>query len=617
VDDDVAALVRADRLLEAAQVTSARGDARGASALFERACDWRNAAREALRAGDGPRGLELALRADDEALARDAVTNLAGDATTAERTAASLFAHGRPDWAARVLEAASRDLDAARAWERAGEMARAATLFERAREPAQAARVLELALRRDPGDAEAALALGSLLERFGKDEASLRVLQRVPASSSMRREALRVMLGPLHRMGLTAAAREAASELSALAPRDATEPSRAAWPARSAWLRGRYEVVRQVASSANARVLEARDRARGERVALKVYAAGDGAGTPRSAFDRLERDLRSLRALDHPAIVPLRDVEAAESIVVMSWMDGGDLAQALAKDALAPARAIEIAVAVLSALGEAHRIGIVHRDVKPTNVLFDAAGATHLSDFGAAHAADASATVTAGDFGGLTYQSPEQREGRGITAQSDLFSVGALLSEILTGSALGNEPPSSRHSGLDARHDRIVASLRAQSPEQRPADAFEALELLRSLPWPGTATGATGLDGRASTSERPDERRLQAAPDGAFIDMWTGRAVECVPLSDAVVARAQLFAAVDDGTLQQVLRIDREGGCVWLAACAAPLDRPLTRAEQARVRAALEAFVAGGGERSSLDTEGLGVSGDGAVVLRF
>src|SRR5580704_687363 len=150
MDDDVLRLVREERLLEAARLCGDRGDAAGASALFERACDWRSAAREAMRAGEALRGIELALRAGDEALAEAAIALVAADPGQAQRAAAHLTQRGRDAWAARVLEVARRDLDAAHAWERAGELTRAASLFERAGEPALAARALEACLRRDP-----------------------------------------------------------------------------------------------------------------------------------------------------------------------------------------------------------------------------------------------------------------------------------------------------------------------------------------------------------------------------------------------------------------------------------------------------------------------------------
>ena len=108
-------------------------------------------------------------------------------------------------------------------------------------------------------------------------------------------------------------------------------------------------------------------------------------------------------------------------------MSGGSLASLLAREAFAPSRAVEIACAVLTALGEAHRLGILHRDVKPSNVLFDAVGAPKLADFGAAHLGDLSSTVTAGAIGTISYMSPEQRLGRKASVASDLYSVGALL----------------------------------------------------------------------------------------------------------------------------------------------------------------------------------------------
>ena len=353
-----------------------------------------------------------------------------------------LAQRGHEEWAARVLEAAGSDLDAAVAWERAGELTRAAALFERAGEPAHAARTLEACLRRDPEAGAAAVALGALLLRFGKEQAAIRALQRVPSRAPERRAALAHMIGALQRLGLAAGATDAASELAALG--GPPEPGEA--PAPTALLYGRYEVVSQVASSARARVLDGVDRARGERVALKVYSSGDTRGPTPSAFARLEGDLRALRPLDHPAIVPIRDVYPSGPTVVFAWMEGGTLEEMLARGPITPARAAEIAGSILSALGDAHRLGILHRDVKATNVLFDAAGAARVSDFGAAHAADASATITAGDI--VATLSPEQREGREVTARSE---------------SLCGRGPAGRDARGDARRRRAVSRIAERS----------------------------------------------------------------------------------------------------------------------------------------------------------
>ena len=106
---------------------------------------------------------------------------------------------------------------------------------------------------------------------------------------------------------------------------------------------------------------------------------------------------------------------------------------------------------MLAALGEAHRLGIIHRDIKPANVLFDEAGVTRLGDFGVAHLSDLSATATAGVIGTLGYMSPEQREGRPATVKSDLFGVGAILWEMLTGERPEATPPPDVSSGLRAK----------------------------------------------------------------------------------------------------------------------------------------------------------------------
>ncbi len=624
MDPDVLQLVREERLLEAARLCSDRGDAAAASALFERACDWRSAATEALRAGQALRGLELALRAGDEASAHAAVTLLSADPASAQRAATHLTQRGHDAWAARVLEGAQRDLDAALAWERSGDPIRAAQRFERAGQPALAARVLESHLRRDPGAGAAAVALGELLLRFGKDEAALRVLQRVPPLAPERRAALTLLVGALQRLGLSSAGADTATELAALGGRlEAREPRETADAETAALLYGRYEVAGQVASSARARVLEAFDRARGERVALKIYAPGDLRASTRVAFARLEGDLRALRSLDHPGIVPIRDYYPTGPAVVLAWMEGGTLEQMLARGPIAPARAVEIACSVLSALGDAHRLGILHRDVKATNVLFDTVGAARLTDFGTAHAADASATVTAGDLASLWTQSPEQREGREVTARSDLFATGKLLEQMLTSAAGGFadlQRPSEAHPGLDARHDRLIACMTAPDARARPADAFQARDMILSLPWPGPRSPAGQLEGSAGApgaSGRLEADRLERRPDGALFDAWTGRAIERVPITDAVLERARLFVRAGHDALQPVLRVDREGGWLWLASCVAAIDRDLTPGERARLEDALDALQAAGGSTGPLNATPVALGPSGDIVVRF
>jgi tetratricopeptide (TPR) repeat protein len=615
MDADVLELVRQERILDAARLSSARGDAHGASALFERACDWPSAAAEAMRAGDSLRALDLALRAGDETLAEKAAAQLAVDRTAAGKAAAHLAGRGHHGWAARVLEGAGRLVEAACAWERAGDATRAGKLFERSGNPARAARAFETALRRDAGAADAAVALAGLLVRFGKDEAAVRLLQRVPEQAPERGQALATMIGALERLDLFTAAGEAARELAALGGN--REPALAT---PRATFYARYEVIRQVASSPRARVLEGIDRARGDRVAIKVFTPDPRRRKEGDGVARLERDVLALRSLDHPAIVPIRDFDEQGPTVVFAWMGGGSLDQKLAQGPIAPVHAAEIACSLLGALDAAHRHGILHRDVKPANVLFDSTGTARLSDFGAAYLGDASTTVSASELDALASMSPEQREGREATARSDIFAVGAMLYEMLTGDRLGEpRPPSETRSGIRVDHYDAIARMTAYDAEARPIDAFDARQLLLSLEWPGASdTRAQSEESRTTVESDATSgagtARLDPRADGHLVDTWTGHAVQRLALSDERLARARVFARAGHVALQPILRVDREGGFLWLASCAA-LDRPLTSAERARLDDALAAVSGAGGPPTTVDLDRVGLGGGGEVVL--
>jgi len=627
VDPAVEALVREERIVEAARVASERGDARTASALYERACSWGDAAREAMRAGDPARAIRLAVEARDEALAESAAGSLKSP-EDAVAIAAELSQRGLDAWSAHVLERAGRAPDAARAWERAGHSDRAARIFETSGEPAQAVRVLESALRREPREHSLAVALGSLLARFGQDEAAVRALQRIPIDAPERRTALPPLAGALERLGLSRAARDAAAELARLggpAPGDARRGEGRIGATSRVLLFGRYEALREVSSSAAARVIECLDVVRGDHVAVKLFAAWHGQGTGRDALARFGREVRALRAMDHPNVVPLLDFIEEGPAIVVAWMAGGTLESTLRSGPLAPARAIEIACALLSALADAHRVGILHRDVKPANVLFDGSGVARLSDFGAAHLADASTTATAGVFGTLGYMSPEQREGRPATPRSDIFAVGVLLAEMLTGERHSPTAAVARrlrefHSDLDERHDAVLRRMASPQPEGRSPDALEARAALLALAWP-SHVGPSRENGRGGEPERPQPAagRLTIGPDGRAIDCWTHRAIVQVPLSGPLhLARARAFALADHAGLQAVLRLDgKDERTLWLAMPEGrTMNRSLTADEATQLRQALAALHASGGAHGSVDARHVMVGGsDGPVLL--
>jgi tRNA A-37 threonylcarbamoyl transferase component Bud32 len=630
VDPDVDRLIREERLLEAARLASERGDTRAASTIYERACEWRQAAVEAIRSQDAARAVRLAAQAGDEETAEQAMALLVRNPAAAKTAASDLAARRQYAWAARVLERCGEPLDGARAWERAGDALRAAALFERTGGATDAERVLRAALGRDPSASAVASALGALLTRFGDWEAAVRVLQRVPPRSRERRSALRFLRDALAGLGLGHAADLAASELGLLGqstigpecdPSAAPGANRAS--GRRALFLGRYDLVREVASSPHARVLECIDVVRGERVAVKMFVGGGASGEGRDAVARFGREARTMKALDHPNVVPVRDVIAEPPALVLTWMHGGTLEELLATAApIAPARAFEIACAVLSALGAAHRLGILHRDVKPANVLFDEAGGARLGDFGVAHLGDLSTTATAGIFGTLAYMSPEQREGRPASLRSDVFAVGIMLREMLTrekprpdGAAA--RPPSQAHRELDPRHDAAIDRMTARDERQRPVDTTEAREMLAALPWTSVSlphVARPSWEGSSDGTERSG--RIEPVSDGIVLDHWTGRKVEQLALTDRALAHARAFALADHEGLQTVLRVDAPGLAIWLEALEAPaLHRPLTHPERARLRSALDALHEVGGVHGRVDAQHVLVSSRG-VVLR-
>lgn len=636
----VAELLREERLTEAAGLLADRGEQARAAALYERACDFSRAAEAMLAAGDAPRALELAMRGGDAgALLERILDLLASDAARAERAARELRGRDGARAAAGLFSRLGRHAEAAAAFERALDDKAAAEAFRRAGDALGAARALDRAVARDATDEEAKLRLGALLVEAGRNEAAARTLQRISRDAPERGRALTLLARALDALGLEAARDEAVRELGALpalplplplphpvAPEGSHVSATGAAPREPGpVLFGRWSVVREVAVTPTARLFEALDRVTGERVAVKRLAAGAAFGAGRDALARFEREARALAELRHPNVVPLRAYVAEGPALVLAWMPGGSLAERMARDPLVPARSAEIACSLLDALGAAHRLGIIHRDVKPSNILFDDAGVTHLADFGAAHLADSAATATAEVIGTLAYMSPEQRAGRPATLASDLWSVGAILAELLTGrppSAAPLPPLASVHPGLGAEHDALLARLCAFDPAARPSDAFEAARLLRTITWP------TDPRPRPRPLEAPltpspygerDHRLVQVGPSRAR-DIWLERDVLLVPIDARSLTRASAFARAGHPSLASVLRVDREAATIWIEPARGPslaeIRSPLPTAAAALVSEALDALHAAGGVHGAIDPSHVHLD-EGGPTLAF
>ncbi len=197
----------------------------------------------------------------------------------------------------------------------------------------------------------------------------------------------------------------------------------------------RYELIEKIAEGGMARVYRGRDLLLKRTVAVKVLKdqmTGDAA-----FIRRFEREAQSAAALSHPHIVNIYDVGIEDDTyyMVMEYVDGKNLKEYIREKGRLPVHeALRIARQIAEALQQAHAAGVVHRDIKPQNILFSRDGKVKVTDFGIAIAGDG-ATVTVGDtiIGSVQYISPEQARGELAGKQSDLYSLGIVLYEMVTG----------------------------------------------------------------------------------------------------------------------------------------------------------------------------------------
>ncbi|HLM23302.1 MAG TPA: serine/threonine-protein kinase [Propionibacteriaceae bacterium] len=266
-------------------------------------------------------------------------------------------------------------------------------------------------------------------------------------------------------------------------------------------LAGRYRLDRPIGAGGMGHVWAAHDTRLGRDVALKVQQF-DPAGD-RVAFERFQREAQSAAGLQHPNVVTIFDsgTEGETAFLVMELLPGPTLEAYVAeRGPLSEREAIALAAAVASGLSAAHRAGVVHRDIKPTNLMFDARGGLKIVDFGIARLAQTAAarlTATKTVIGSAPYLSPEQLTGRPAEERSDLYALGCVMTTMLTGRppfegehplALLNQhvnavPPqlSERRPGIDPALEALVAQLLSKSPQDRPQSALAVLDRLRDV----------------------------------------------------------------------------------------------------------------------------------------
>ncbi len=307
-------------------------------------------------------------------------------------------------------------------------------------------------------------------------------------------------------------------------------------------LANRYRLERQIGRGGMGQVWSAVDTRLQRRVAVKTVdlaATGDEV-----AAERFQQEAHATAALSHPNIVTIFDngVDGHTAYLVMELLSGPSLDELVRDQGPLPVdRALAYTQEVASALGAAHRAGVVHRDVKPSNLMLDERGTLKMVDFGIARldqARTSQLTATATVIGSAPYLSPEQATGGTATPQSDLYSLGCVLMTLLTSEPpfegehplsilhhhLSTPPPlpSERRPGVPQAVDDLVAQLLAKSPQDRPASAADVAGRIAAirrgaapsttvLPVAGAAAAATTVLPPAVRAPEPAPRTVTQA----------------------------------------------------------------------------------------------------------
>jgi beta-lactam-binding protein with PASTA domain/tRNA A-37 threonylcarbamoyl transferase component Bud32 len=309
---------------------------------------------------------------------------------------------------------------------------------------------------------------------------------------------------------------------------------------------GRYRILRKLGTGGMANVYLAEDEVLGRRVAIKILNdrhAGDD-----QFVERFRREAKNAASLSHPNIVSIYDRGEAEGTyyIAMEYLDGRSLKELIVARGPAPIHlAVDYTRQILAAIRFAHRHGIVHRDIKPHNVLVDGEGRLKVTDFGIARAGVSQMTEAGSIIGTAQYLSPEQAKGAPVDQTSDLYSVGVVLYELLTGEVPFSgdtpveiamkhlstvpEPPSSKRADIPRDLDMVVMRALGKDPSERYQSAEEMDADLRRINRgvaisPVTEEAATAIIARPPPSavteitSRTPRAPVPYAPPSAYYD---------------------------------------------------------------------------------------------------
>jgi serine/threonine-protein kinase len=339
---------------------------------------------------------------------------------------------------------------------------------------------------------------------------------------------------------------------------------------------GRYRLVSRLGSGGMADVWCADDLQLGRRVALKLlhrrFAEDD------EFVERFRREASSAAGLQHPNVVSVYDRGEYDGTyyIAMELLEGRTLKDLVKEDGpLEAHRAIDLAIQILRAARFAHKRGIVHRDLKPHNVIVDAEDRAKVTDFGIARAGASDMTETGSILGTAQYLSPEQAQGHAVGAQSDLYAIGIVLYEMLTGEipfdgdtavtiALKQVsepplPPSRLAPSIPPDLEAIVLRALAKLPEERFADADDFIAALEAV-----RAGFELPGGAATTAFMPISAGAAVEEDGAYAApleedggrrRWLWGALAALLVAGAIVA-ALLLAGDDTKPVPRLVGAD-------------------------------------------------------------
>ena len=343
---------------------------------------------------------------------------------------------------------------------------------------------------------------------------------------------------------------------------------------------GRYKIIGELGRGAMGVVYRAEDPALDRVVALKTILLSDDADGRKEYEKRFALEARAAGKLNHPNIVTTFDFgeEGDLAYLAMELLEGTDLRTRLKEAALPADEAVEIAVQVADGLAFAHERGVVHRDIKPGNIMLLERGGAKIMDFGIARMrSDDFKTSTGMVLGTPRFMSPEQIAGAAVDQRSDVFSLGVVLYEMLTGqmlfagadspqiahnvTTLEHEPPSRRNREVSSLLDFVVARALKKDPAVRYQDAYEMAADLRDAlaEMRGRKPAPRNTDAEATHTLRlePGAQKLPLAPAASAIARDTR-----LPLSRVFDSEAALERLASPAKRERLARAPRPVGLV-------------------------------------------------------